>query len=118
MIIPPYAVLIIAISLGVSGQFLLKRGMSRRPDFKIKDILSLMGDFPVIFGFLCYGISTLLYLRALADLDLSLAYPTVGLSYVFIVILSQIFFKEQVSITRWLAVIIICTGVALVGFSR
>lgn len=117
MPIPPYALLILAISLGVSGQFLLKRGMSQRPGFKIRELVSLVSDYYVIFGFLCYGISTLLYLRVLADLDLSLAYPTVGLSYVFIVILSQLFFKEQVSITRWFAIILICTGVALVGFS-
>jgi multidrug transporter EmrE-like cation transporter len=118
MLFPAYALLILAISLGVFGQLLLKHGMSKRPGFKIEELFSLVSNYSVIFGFLFYGISTLLYLRVLANLDLSLAYPTVGLSYVFIVILSQLLFKEQVSITRWLAIIIICTGVALVGFSR
>ena len=118
MLIPSYALLIFAISLGVFGQLFLKHGMSKRPGFKINDIFSLIRDYSVLFGFVLYGISTLLYLRVLANLDLSLAYPTVGLSYVFIVILSQIFFKERVSSTRWFAIVIICTGVAIVGFSR
>jgi multidrug transporter EmrE-like cation transporter len=117
MLIQAYALLILAISLGVFGQLLLKRGMLKRPGFKIKELLSLVNNYSVILGFLLYGISTLLYLRVLANLDLSLAYPTVGLSYVLIVLLSQVLFKERVSITRWFAIILICTGVALVGIS-
>lgn len=113
----PYAFLILAIGLGVAGQLLLKRGMLQRPGFQIKDLLSLAGDYTVILGFLCYGVSTLVYLRALADLDLSLAYPTVGLSYALIVVLSQFFFNEKVSLARWIAVMIICSGVVLVGLS-
>ena len=118
MIVQDYALLILAIGLGVSGQLLLKRGMSQRPGIQLKDMLSLVGNYPVIFGFLCYGISTLLYLKALATLDLSLAYPTVGLSYALIVFLSHFFFNEAVSLARWFAIIIICSGVALVGLSN
>jgi len=41
----------------------------------------------------------------------------VGLSYALIVILSRFFFNEKVSFARWVAVLIICSGVALVGLS-
>lgn len=117
MLLPPYVMLLLSIGLGVTGQLLLKRGMLQRPSFQIKDLLSLIGNYSVVCGFLCYGVSILIYLRVLADFDLSLAYPTVGLSYALIVILSRFFFNEKVSFARWAAVLIICSGVALVGLS-
>jgi multidrug transporter EmrE-like cation transporter len=110
-----YGLLIVAILFGVVGQLLLKRGMGRRPGFKLSEMLSLITDLPVVAGFLSYGISTLLYFRVLASLDLSLAYPTVSLGYVLVVLFSRQFFKEPVGAGRWAAVLIICLGVALVG---
>lgn len=110
-----YLLLIIAILLGVAGQLLLKYGMSQQPGFKIKELPSLVKNSPVVGGFLLYGLSTLMYFKVLANLDLSLAYPTVSLGYVLVVLFSKFFFKERVTLTRWLAVGIICFGVILVG---
>ena len=111
-----YILLLIAVILGIIGQLLLKRGMSQRPDFQLRQIWLLVTDPAILAGFLSYGFSTLIYLQSLNTLDLSLAYPTVSLGYVLIILLSKILFKEEVKWTRWLAVIIICVGVALVGF--
>jgi multidrug transporter EmrE-like cation transporter len=112
-----YGLLIIAILFGVAGQILLKYGMSRQRGFKVTELFSLLKNLPVVSGFFCYGISTLMYFKVLASLDLSLAYPTVSLGYVIVVLLSKILFKEPVSIARWAAVFIICAGVVLVGFA-
>ncbi len=110
-----YLLLLIVIVMGVVGQLLLKYGMSRRPGFRLGDLAALTHDFPVVGGFCCYGISTLLYFKVLANLDLSLAYPTVSLGYVLVIVMSKVLFGEPVSPGRWAAVMIICTGVALVG---
>ena len=112
-----YALLIVAILFGVVGQLSLKYGMSQRPDFRVKELLSLVTNLPVVVGFLAYGFSTLLYFKVLESLDLSLAYPTVSLGYVLVVLFSKVFFHEPVSKARWAAVFIICLGVALVGFA-
>jgi multidrug transporter EmrE-like cation transporter len=112
-----YALLFVAILIGVVGQLLLKHGMSRRPDFRIGDILALIRDFSIVAGFCCYGVATLLYFKVLASLDLSVAYPTVSLGYVLVIIMSRVLFKEPVSRTRWLAAVMICAGVALVGLA-
>ena len=111
-----YLLLILAILLGVVGQLLLKQGMSKRPGFRVNELLSLIGDYSVISGFLCYGFSTLLYVSILARIELSLAYPTVSLGYVFVVIFSKLIFNETISSRRWIALAIISTGVILVGF--
>ena len=110
-----YILLLIAVVLGVIGQLLLKHGMSRRPDFQLRNITALITDISIVGGFLSYGFSTLIYLQSLEKLDLSLAYPTVSLGYVLVILFSRIFFKEPVNLTRWIAVLIICTGVAIVG---
>jgi multidrug transporter EmrE-like cation transporter len=77
--------------------------------------MALARDFYIVGGFGCYGISVLLYFKVLASLDLSLAYPSVALGYVLVIVMSRIIFRESVSLTRWGAVAIICAGVVLVG---
>jgi multidrug transporter EmrE-like cation transporter len=111
-----YYLLLFAILLGVIGQVLLKSGMSRHPNFHLKEIIQLTTDLAILGGFLSYGLSTLLYFQVLARLDLSLAYPTVSLSYVLVILVSKLIFKENFTFNRWVAVIVICVGVALVGF--
>ncbi len=115
MDVQTYLLLLIAIVLGVMAQLLLKQGMSRRPDFRLKDLAALTGEFPVLGGFICFGISIFLYLQALSHLNLSVAYPTVSLGYVLVIIMSKVCFKEPISRFRWISVFIICAGVALVG---
>ena len=110
-----YGLLLLAILIGVVGQLLLKHGMSRQPGFRLGDIVLLTHNLPVVSGCGCYGLSTVLYLSVLARLELSLAYPTVSLGYVLVMIMSRVVFKEPVSPTRWLAAGIICCGVVLVG---
>lgn len=111
----PYLLLLLAILVGVAGQLLLKFGMTRQPEFRLVDAVGIFRNWPVVTGFACYGVSTLLYLQVLARLELSVAYPTVSLGYVLVIIMSRILFKEAVSPMRWMAVMIICVGVVLVG---
>lgn len=112
-----FLLLIGSIILGVAGQVLLKRGMTKLPGFQVRNALALAGSPEIVGGFLAYGLSTLLYLRSLASLDLAQAYPMVSLGYVLVVLFSRLFFREAVSRSRWVAVLIICAGVALVGLA-
>ena len=115
MHVEAYGLLLIAIMIGVAGQLLLKHGMSRQPGFRFGDLGALTRNLPVIGGGCCYCLSTVIYLSVLARLDLSVAYPTVSLGYVLVIIMSKILFKEPVSLSRWMAAGIICVGVVLVG---
>jgi len=115
MDVKAYGLLLMGILVGVVGQLLLKHGMSRQPGFRFGEIGVLTRNLPVIGGFCCYALSTVIYLSVLARLELSLAYPTVSLGYVLVIIMSRVLFNEPVSPTRWMAAGIICIGVALVG---
>ncbi len=62
-------------------------------------------------------ISALFWLTVLARVDLSFAYPMVSLGYVLVVLLSFLIFKENVTLIRWIGVLVICLGVYLVSRS-
>jgi multidrug transporter EmrE-like cation transporter len=110
-----YSILIVSILLGVAGQIFLKLGMIKYPDFQLSQLLQLARSPAVIGGFLCYGLSTLLYFKVLGTLSLSVAYPTVSFGYVLVILFSAKIFHEKVSMRRWIAVVIISISVILVG---
>lgn len=66
----------------------------------------------VIVGFVCYGIAAILWLDVLSKLDFSLAFPMVGLTYVFTLLIGRFFFGETVGWERMLGVALILCGVA------
>ena len=57
MHIKAYALLLVAIVIGVAGQLLLKHGMSRRPGFRLRDLPDLACDFSIFGGFCCYELT-------------------------------------------------------------
>ena len=114
---PAVFLMVLSVTFGAVGQLSLKYGMLKHPNFQVNKLLSLAASLPVVAGFGCYGLSTLLYMQALGELKLSQAYPMVSLGYVLVVLLSMILFKETISRERWLAVFVICAGVILVGLA-
>jgi multidrug transporter EmrE-like cation transporter len=111
-----YILLFFAIITAVAGQLLLKHGMSMRPNFNMSSVLELPRDPYIMGGVFSYGISTLLYFNVLSKLELSLAYPSISLGYVLVILMSKILFNENVSWVRWTAIFVICFGVFLVGY--
>jgi multidrug transporter EmrE-like cation transporter len=53
----------------------------------------------------------------LQKLDLSYAYPLVSIGYVLVCVLSAVFFHERVDRNRWLAILVIGSGVILIAGS-
>jgi len=112
-----YALLLASILLGVAGQIMLKLGMLKYPKFQPSQLLLLLRNPGVMCGFICYGLSTLIYFKVLGNIELSIAYPTVSLGYVLVILLSGTIFKENVTLNRWVAVMIITVGVILIGLA-
>jgi drug/metabolite transporter (DMT)-like permease len=48
--------------------------------------------------------------------NLSYAYPMIAFSYVAVVLLSRLFFKETVMPLQWLGILFMCSGLALVSY--
>jgi uncharacterized membrane protein len=78
-------------------------------------IRATAGNFPLILGLFFYGISFIIYIFALSGSDLSVVYPLVSLSYVWVCLLSVKMLGERMSASKWVAVLLIISGAALVG---
>jgi drug/metabolite transporter (DMT)-like permease len=51
----------------------------------------------------------------LRDGELSILYPVISLTYVWVTLLSVYFFKERVSALKLLGVMVVVIGVAVIG---
>jgi drug/metabolite transporter (DMT)-like permease len=106
---------LIAIMLLSAGQTSIKFGLNNIGGVALNEgigsFLKLLQTPWVIVGFLCYGLSAVLWLDVLSKLDFSLAFPLVGLTYVFTLLIGRFFFGEVVGWERLLGVALILAGV-------
>jgi drug/metabolite transporter (DMT)-like permease len=122
---PVTTMLFIALSIcaGVSGQLVLKRGMSilgaqSLSASSVVDVLQRMAFSPwVIGGLLIYVAGTFFWLMVLSRVDLSYAYPMTSMSYILIVLSSWHFLGESISPLRIVGVLTIIVGVSVIAQS-
>ena len=119
-----YLPLGISVLLLVGGQLSLKAGMTEIGAVDIGNVQQVFGLIGKVFttplvivGVLLYIASSFFWLIALSRVDLSFAYPFVGLGYVLVVLLSALLLHEQVSLVRWAGTLAIVAGVFLVSRS-
>lgn len=96
--------------LGAAGQVLFKLG-SEELSFSIE----LLKNWQLILGLACYGIATILFVVCLKHGNLSLLYPLIATSYIWVAIFSKILLGEAIPLTRWIGVGVILLGVAMVA---
>jgi len=119
MLLLALLLLFIAISLGASGQVLMKGGLRQLGDRPAPGVVlhALVSNWLVLGGFACYGVSSILYLLALSRLDLSYAYPMVALSYVMVAVLAWRLFDESIPPLRVVGLVVVMLGVVLLALS-
>jgi len=106
------AMVLIATVLGGFGSIYLKKG-AEKLEFKIN---ALLRNTKLFYGVLLYGISSLFFIVGLKGGELSVLYPLVALSYVWISILSLRILKEKMNWWKWAGVALIVLGVGLIGY--
>ncbi len=114
--------ILISISIAVAGQLVLKIGMDRIGALDLRGIASVVRLFTevvksplVLLGLFLYVISAGLWLVVLSAVDLSFAYPFIGLTYVMVLVLSRLILKEDVNPIRWAGAAIITIGVIVLS---
>lgn len=93
------------------GQVLLKLGSSNTDS-----IIHILTNANLILGVCSYAIGAILLIIALKYGDLSLIYPFVALSFVWVTLLSIFIFHENVSLINWCGIFVIIIGVSLIGY--
>lgn len=78
-------------------------------------ITGILTNVPLFCGYALYGISTVLLVLALKDGELSLLYPVIALTYVWVTALSFLIFHDTVNPWKLAGIVIIVIGVAVLG---
>ena len=76
--------------------------------------LSLFTNYPIIIGLILYGLGALILVVALRGGELSVLYPIVATSFIWVSIFSVFFLNETMNLFKWIGVIVIVFGVAFV----
>jgi multidrug transporter EmrE-like cation transporter len=97
--------------LGAAAQLLMKVGMAHFNPAP----LALLTNVPLIAGYVLYGINTLMLVLALKDGELSMLYPIIALTYVWVTLLSYAVLGEKANVFKNLGIAIIVIGVGVLG---
>jgi small multidrug resistance pump len=104
-----YVALGIGILAGIGGQLLLKAGADA-PDF-VSQVLRPS----TLCGLALYGSAAFLYIVALRKIPVSVAFPSVSLSYAVVAVLGHFLFGEPFGLKQIGGIALIMGGVVLIN---
>jgi small multidrug resistance pump len=102
-----YGALAIGILTGIGGQMLLKAGADA-PNFMAQLLRP-----STIAGLALYGSAAVLYIVALRKIPVSVAFPSVSLSYAIVAVLGHFLFNEPFGLRQIGGIVLIMGGVML-----
>lgn len=102
----------VATIIGAFGALFLKYGANTMTR---KSVLSFLNT-RLLIGVFFYGLSSVFFLIALKNGELSVLYPLTSLSYIWISLLSIKMLGEKMNFYKWLGICAILVGVTLIGF--
>ena len=97
--------------VGSFGPILLKKGSKK---FSLNPKL-LIKNYHIISGTGLYILGTILFIAALRGGELSILYPLVSVTYIWVSFLSIKFLKEKMNKYKWLGILLIIIGVTFIG---
>jgi multidrug transporter EmrE-like cation transporter len=98
--------------IGAIAQILIKSGAN---GLNQAGVVAMLTNVPLMAGYSLYGVSTVLLVIALKDSELSLMYPIISLTYVWVTVLSVLRFHETLTPFKAIGVATIVAGVAVLG---
>jgi len=98
--------------IGAVGQIEFKRGAGLF-DLTFNGMIT---NYHIITGLCLYACATVLYLVALKEGELSLLYPIIATSYIWVLLFSKYFFDEPVNMINAFGVCIIIVGITLISY--
>ena len=103
--------------LGAAAQILIKMGSGALGEHpSLMDTAVGIFTTPSLFaGYALYGINTVMLVLALRHGELSLLYPIITLTYVWVTGLSVYLFHDSVNLVKSLGIAVIVAGVAILG---
>ncbi len=101
------ALMVFTTLLTTLAQFFLKTGLALLP--------SIFTNVSLLAGVLLYVLGAALMIFAFKGGEVSVLYPIIATSYVWVALVSHFFLHEQVHMFRWIGIGIIVLGIILVS---
>jgi small multidrug resistance pump len=105
---PYYIALLAGIVLGVAGQIALKMGAEGTQTIGLQFLHPA-----TVVGFAIYVAAAVLYIIAIKRIPLSLAYPSVSLSYVIVGLIAHLMWNEPFGLPQLAGILLIGGGIVL-----
>src|ERR1035441_4904615 len=119
------SILIIGLIFESAGVVSLKIGITQIGDMKEVSVAELVKvvkagatNVSVLLGVFCEAVFFASLLILMAKSDISLLWPMTGLSFVIATFAAMWFLHERVSPVRWVGVVCIMIGAALISYSE
>jgi drug/metabolite transporter (DMT)-like permease len=97
---------------GALAPIFLKKGSDA---IKRKNLSTIFLNFNLAAGIIIHILGTIIFITALTGGDLSVLYPIVSLSYVWVCIYSVFLLNEKMNKLKWLGILVVVAGVSLIG---
>jgi multidrug transporter EmrE-like cation transporter len=97
--------------IGSFGAAFLKAGSAH---VKLS-VAALARNWRLAAGIVAYGLSSVFFVRGMAEGELSVLYPMVALGYMWTILWSRLFFKEPLTLGKLGGLALIFAGLALLG---
>jgi multidrug transporter EmrE-like cation transporter len=117
-----FALILFSVALSAGAQIVLKLGMSSpavqaalNGGTRMEALASIASSWGVVVGLAMYGLGAMVWLLVLARIDVSKAYPFVGLGFLMTMALGYFLLAEPVTATRLLGTVLVAAGVYLVA---
>jgi len=107
-----YLFLVLSMVGALLGQFFLKKGISTSSlSFNFESIFRTIFSPVVFMGFVFYGLSSILWLFVLQKFPVSVAYPSLAITYVVTLFVGAFVFHEVLTVQKIIGVLLIFVGV-------
>lgn len=103
--------------LGAAAQILMKGGTQQAGDGVIDIFIGIFSSPQLFAGYALYGLSAMLMIAALKYGELSILYPIIAMTYVWVTILSVMIYSESINPLKLAGLTSIVAGVAVLGLS-
>lgn len=118
-----FFLILVSVSLSALAQVTLKAGMSGErvqaalPRGGLEMAWVIASDIYVIGGLLLYALGAVLWLLVLARLDVSFAYPFVGIGFLLTMLFGVLLLGESLNANRILGTLLVAAGIVFVSRS-
>ena len=97
---------------GAAAQILLRFGADA---IEGANLIGIITNVPLIGGYACLAMNVVLVVLAFRGGQLSILYPIVALTFVWVAILSPMYFQDVISISKIAGLTLIVAGVSFIG---